>query len=103
MLTFWHRQGCKFLVWQCGHKRVFIETHFLFSLPLRRSSLKSVRTELLQQLQNLQGAPSVQMQQVPPPYERVVENNDDDPDEKGDGNTNKKRKTNSAELYDKVD
>ena len=32
-----------------------------------------------------------------------VENNDDDPDEKGDGNTNKKRKTNSAELYDKVD
>ena len=66
-------------------------------------SLKSVRTELLQQLQNLQGAPSVQMQQVPPAYERVVDTTEDNPDEKGDGNGSKKRKTHGSELYDKVD
>ena len=77
----------------------------LLSIYLR-SSLKSVRTELLQQLQNLQGAPSVQMQQVPPAYERVVENpeaEDGDPDEKGDGDSGKTKKTHGSELYDKVD
>ena len=67
-----------------------------------RSSLKTVRTELLQQLQNLQGAPSVQMQQVPPAYERVVENPDGNPDEKGGGDTDKQKKEHGSELYDKV-
>lgn len=76
------------------------ETNRLLPLPfLDCSSLKSVRTELLQQIQNLQGAPSVQMQQVPPAYERVnPEENDDD--KSGGG---KKRKAHSSELYDKVD
>lgn len=69
------------------------------------SSLQSVRTELLQQLQDLQGAPSVQMQQVPPPYKRVVKdhdvnNDDDDPEGKEKKGS---RKTNAGELYDKVD
>ena len=69
-------------------------------------SLKSVRTELLQQLQNLQGAPSVQMQEVPPPYERVhSEETDDamDEDKIGTGGVNKKRKVHGSELYDSID
>ena len=65
-------------------------------------SLKSVRTELLQQLQNLQGAPSVQMQQVPPAYERVDQEEDDDKNDDKSG-TSKKRKAHSSELYDQVD
>lgn len=43
------------------------------------------------------------MQQVPPAYERVVENPDGDPDEKGSEDTGKKKKAHAAELYDKVD
>lgn len=58
----------------------------------------------MQQLQNLQGAPSVQMQQVPPPYERVVGQSEEDNENEDDGsNTSKKRKVHTAELYDKVD
>jgi hypothetical protein len=79
---------------------------FCFPGPFLRRSLKSVRTELLQQLQNLQGAPSVQMQEVPPPYERVhTEEADDgkDDDTSGTGGGNKKRKAHASELYDKVD
>jgi len=72
------------------------------SCPLH-ISLKSIRTELLQQLQNLQGAPSIQMQVVPPAYERVVQNPDGDPDEKGGGDTGKQKKTHGSELYDNVD
>lgn len=60
-----------------------------------------MRTELLQQLQNLQGAPSVQMQQVPPAYERVDPEEDSKSDDKSGGG--KKRKPHSSELYDKVD
>jgi len=33
------------------------------------ASLEAVRIELLQQLQELQGAPSVQMQEVPPEFD----------------------------------
>merc|ERR1712032_1220479 len=70
-------------------------------------SLEAIKIELLQQLQNLQGAPSVQMQQVPPLFE-VKENieDEDNPDERpkaktrhGDGD----RKAHDAELYDQVD
>lgn len=64
-------------------------------------SLKSVRTELLQQLQNLQGAPSVQMQQMPPPYERIKSNEDEEEDDDKEGS--KTKKAHSSELYDKVD
>ena len=88
--------------------------------------MEAVRTELLQQLQDLQGAPSVAMQQVPPPFERRLAaetddkeydtkvrdasaaaggggNDDDDdgnPDERPDAGA---RRQHSAELYDKVD
>jgi hypothetical protein len=77
-----------------------------FPRPFLLRSLKSVRTELLQQLQNLQGAPSVQMQDVPPPYERVhAEETDEGKDDatSGTGGGNKKRKVHGSELYDKVD
>lgn len=79
---------------------------FAFPWTLLLRSLKSVRTELLQQLQNLQGAPSVQMQEVPPPYERVhTEEPDDgkDDDTSGTGGGIKKRKAHGSELYDNVD
>jgi histone deacetylase 1/2 len=65
--------------------------------------------ELLQQLQNLQGAPSVQMQQVPPLFQVQKDsshNDEQNPDERpknktrnGDGD----RKSHETEFYDKVD
>ena len=42
------------------------------------STLETVRVDLLQQLQNLQGAPSVQMQEVPPPFMTTREGGGDD-------------------------
>lgn len=63
-----------------------------------KSSLKSVRTELLQQLQNLQGAPSVQMQKVPPPFERKKNT-----DEENEPDGGKKKKPHGSEMYDNVD
>lgn len=70
-------------------------------------NLDSIRTELLQHLQDLQGAPSVQMQQVPPPF-RTVPPDDDDEEEDGDvdeqGAAKKRiKKQHSAEMYDNVD
>lgn len=69
-------------------------------------SLEAIKIDLLQQLQNLQGAPSVQMQQVPPLFEVHREQPEEDPDERpkaktrnGDGD----RKPHESELYDKVD
>jgi len=75
------------------------------------ASLNYVRTELLQQMQSLQGAPSVQMQEVPPPFElkkRKVEGQkdggaDDDVRDKGRGKTKNgdgERRENEAEFYD---
>jgi histone deacetylase 1/2 len=68
--------------------------------------LEAIKIDLLQQLQNLQGAPSVQMQQVPPLFEVHREQPEEDPDERpkaktrnGDGD----RKPHESELYDKVD
>jgi histone deacetylase 1/2 len=72
-------------------------------------SLDAIKVELLQQLQNLQGAPSVQMQQVPPLFQ-VNENEENDggpeDDERltsktrhGDGD----KRAHEAEFYDKVD
>ena len=46
-----------------------------------KAALDSVRTELLSQLQSLQGAPSVQMHQVPPLFERD-EAPEENPDER---------------------
>jgi histone deacetylase 1/2 len=68
--------------------------------------LSAIRIELLEQLQNLQGAPSVAMQEVPPAFERP-EAPEDDPDvrdavgktKNGDGT----RRQHGSELYDHVD
>jgi len=89
-----------------------------------KESLEQIKVELLQQLQNLQGAPSVQMQQAPPLFEISSKdksngagdndneggnnnnNNEDNPDERpkaktkhGDGD----KKVHEAEFYDQVD
>jgi histone deacetylase 1/2 len=81
--------------------------------------LESVRIEILQQLQDLQGAPSVAMQEVPPLFDRKQQSraaHDDDPDEEEDADDPERRarpaktkhgdgvrKEHEAELYDKVD
>ena len=63
-------------------------------------NIDNIRTELLQQLKDLQGAPSVQMHHVPPPF-RTTE---DDEGESSEKPTRKRvKKQHSAELYDKVD
>ena len=59
-------------------------------------SLDKIRTQLLQQLSDLQGAPSVQMQEVPPPFRKRAKN-----DKMTDEDFS--RKQHSSELYDKVD
>lgn len=68
--------------------------------------LTGIRTEILQQLQDLQGAPSVAMHQVPPAYTRT-ENPEDDPDERNPFSTTNTgdgmKKEHQSELYDKVD
>ena len=62
-------------------------------------NIDSIRAELLQQLSDLQGAPSVQMQQVPPPFRTLEEETADD-----DKTTRKRiKRQNSGELYDNVD
>lgn len=69
-------------------------------------SLESIKIELLQQLQNLQGAPSVQMQQVPPLFEVQRDETEDNPDERPKHKTNHgdgDRKVHESELYDTVD
>eukprot|EP00555_Chaetoceros_dichaeta_P005804 CAMPEP_0198262856 /NCGR_PEP_ID=MMETSP1447-20131203/11302_1 /TAXON_ID=420782 /ORGANISM="Chaetoceros dichaeta, Strain CCMP1751" /LENGTH=455 /DNA_ID=CAMNT_0043951259 /DNA_START=68 /DNA_END=1435 /DNA_ORIENTATION=- len=82
------------------------------------ATLGAVRNELLQQLQGLQGAPSVQMQEVPPEFDLKKERNaegwndgghlEDDVRHKGNGKTSKGkgdgvRKTHQADFYDAVD
>mmetsp|Transcript_11585 Transcript_11585/g.17688 ORF Transcript_11585/g.17688 Transcript_11585/m.17688 type:complete len:417 (+) Transcript_11585:26-1276(+) len=63
------------------------------------ASLAAVRTEILTQLQDLQGAPSVQMQQVPPPA-FSVKDREQDIDVRPSAQD---RKEHEAEFYDKVD
>jgi len=82
------------------------------------ATLGAVRNELLMQLQGLQGAPSVQMQEVPPEFDLKKErreegwndggHEEDDVRNKGNGKTSKGkgdgvRKTHQAEFYDAVD
>jgi len=78
------------------------------------ASLQAVRTELLQQLMSLQGAPSVQMQEVPPEFDLKKDKGaeglndggqEDDHRDTGNGRTSKgkgdgERKSHSAEFYD---
>ena len=74
-----------------------------------KQMLDGIRTELMQQLQDLQGAPSIAMQQVPPLFisERAeMMDEDDDADERGQNSTksgNGTKKQHESELYDKVD
>lgn len=78
------------------------------NLENANKNIDGIRTELLQQLQDLQGAPSVQMQQVPPPF-RTTADDDDTTGGGGGGDENEKqtrkrvKKQHSAELYDSVD
>ena len=70
--------------------------------------LESIRVELLQQLQDLQGAPSVAMHQAPPVFKRAKSDaGESNPDERETGKTRSgqhgTRKQHSAELYDNVD
>eukprot|EP00934_Nitzschia_sp_Nitz4_P003388 Nitzschia sp. Nitz4//scaffold10_size219509//91717//93104//NITZ4_001424-RA/size219509-augustus-gene-0.228-mRNA-1//1//CDS//3329532908//3378//frame0 len=69
------------------------------SLENTNKNIDGIRSELLQQLQDLQGAPSVQMQQVPPAFRTLEE------EEEGSDKPTRKRvkKQHSAELYDAVD
>jgi histone deacetylase 1/2 len=57
-------------------------------------NIDSIRSELLQQLKDLQGAPSVQMQQVPPAFRTLEQDEERKPGMK---------KQHTAELYDYVD
>ena len=69
------------------------------SMENANHSLDNVRTELLQQLSDLQGAPSVQIQEVPPPFRTTADEDD------GEKMTRKRvtKKKHSSELYDNVD
>jgi histone deacetylase 1/2 len=79
------------------------------------ATLEAVRIGLLQQLQELQGAPSVQMQEVPPEFDLKKEENyaegmndggdEDDARDGGNGRTSKgqgdgTRRAHPAEFYD---
>eukprot|EP00559_Dactyliosolen_fragilissimus_P002426 CAMPEP_0184862994 /NCGR_PEP_ID=MMETSP0580-20130426/8191_1 /TAXON_ID=1118495 /ORGANISM="Dactyliosolen fragilissimus" /LENGTH=447 /DNA_ID=CAMNT_0027361023 /DNA_START=59 /DNA_END=1402 /DNA_ORIENTATION=+ len=44
------------------------------------ASLEAVKNELLEQLNELKGAPGVQMQEIPPAFNRITGTNDDDND-----------------------
>ena len=72
------------------------------------ASLNSVRTELLQQLQDLQGAPSVQMQEVPPEFDLQKEKRaegqyDGSAEDEVRQGTKEGRKEHEAEFYDQQD
>jgi histone deacetylase 1/2 len=76
-----------------------------------KGMLESVRIEILQQLQDLQGAPSVAMHEVPPLFDRgrstdeTTNAGEDDPDVRDHTNKNGDgiRREHEAELFDKVD
>lgn len=73
------------------------------------SSIDAIRTELLQQLSDLQGAPSVAMHEVPPLFQRAERDGDDDNHNNSGSGTgggtkgNADRRAHGSELYDKVD
>lgn len=82
----------------------------------RKDILESVRIELLEQLRDLEGAPSVAMHQIPPPFRRqdddddeieeVQKKDDDAKDQAEMSNTRSSevsRKPHALEFYDTVD
>ncbi|GKY91360.1 histone deacetylase 2 [Mayamaea pseudoterrestris] len=72
-------------------------------------TLDSVREDLLKQLQDLQGVPSVAMHEAPPTFARAEREgeDDDDPDEREIGGKTRTgegtRRQHGSELYDSVD
>lgn len=104
----------------------FAPTYDLHLLPEHMENLNSnaeidnIRSDLLQQVQDLQGAPGVAMQYVPPLFQRAEEYKDDDYDDGEEevfnediktaaGRTKKKKtkrktkKQHPSEFYDNVD
>ena len=95
----------------------FAPTYDLHLLPEKmenmndKASIDGIRTELLQLLQGLQGAPSVAMHQVPPLYECIeqkdaADDNNEDKQSDVSYKEKKRRKTkkqHSSDLYDRVD
>jgi histone deacetylase 1/2 len=79
----------------------------------KKGKIEEIRIDLLQQLQSLQGAPSVAMQQVPPLYERREEKDvadEKEEEEEEDVSYPHKKKTkrktkklHGSELYDAAD
>ena len=76
-----------------------------------KAKIDEIRTDLLQQLQELQGAPGVSMQIVPPLYERR-DHNDEQDDVEEDSNQDeglktrikrKEKKQHESELFEKMD
>jgi histone deacetylase 1/2 len=74
--------------------------------------LETIRNELLQQIADLKGAPSVQMQNVPPPFRTVDPKDRKEADEDEDKNNDhmdtgsdsgSPKKQHPSELYDNVD
>jgi len=92
---------------------LFFVSFLSLRTPYMYRSLDSVRSELLQQLQGLQGAPSVQMQEVPPPFdlqkEKAAEGQndggagDDVRSDRGQTKDGGDRKVHEAEFYDATD
>lgn len=95
----------------------FAPTYDLHLMPQKmenlndKSKIDGIRTDLMQQLQELQGAPSVSMETQPPPFEQR-ERNDELDDVLDDRNENvgpkeriksKTRRQHPSELYDGVD
>lgn len=90
----------------------FAPTYDLHLLPENMSNMNDkakineIRTNLLQQLQKLQGSPSVAMQEVPPLYECRKQTNDDQHEDDAEPKHGIKRKTKKqhpSEMYDSVD
>lgn len=66
-----------------------------------KQQMDRMRMDLLQQIQELQGAPSVAMHQAPPLYSKPRD--DDDDDGPRDKRPRKRKKQHPSELYDNVD
>jgi histone deacetylase 1/2 len=89
----------------------FAPTYDLHLLPEKmcnmndKAKIDEIRTNLLQQLLELQGSPSVAMQEVPPLYECHEQTNDDENEDEGPNTRIKQttKKQHPSELYDTVD
>lgn len=98
----------------CWYNLMITLTNLILPSSFLLRSLETVRVDILEQLQSLQGAPSVGMQQAPPLFKVQEEHAEgmhdggaqDDVREKGPGRTKDGqgiRKEHESELYDNVD